>query len=234
MNRILTYHAIEKPVDEKGNELYCVSLEKFKEQIEHLRSTPYAVRDTNPIITFDDGDITNYTHAYPILKDKGLKAYFFIIVGKVGESGYMNWQHIKELRDAGMTICSHGMTHCILTVLKEKELDYELMESKKILEDNLGQPVEYFSVPRGFYDHKVIRKTQEAGYKTVFTSNPGDNNGFLVGRITVKSNWDSAKFDRVINNGLSLTDLIEEFIKNLLKKLFGAGNYDKLRNNLIK
>ena len=29
-------------------------------------------------ITFDDGDITNYLNAYPVLKELGLKAYFFI------------------------------------------------------------------------------------------------------------------------------------------------------------
>jgi len=231
---ILTYHAIEKAGAEAGNELYCVSLEKFRWQIEYLHGTRYTVHGTNPTVTFDDGDITNHTHAYPVLKEKGLKAHFFILSGKVGENGYMNWQQIRELRDAGMTIGSHGMSHRILTVLSEKELDYELRESKKILEDNLGQPVEYFSIPRGFYDHKVIRKTQEAGYKTVFTSNPEDNSSFLLGRITIKSSWDLAKFERVINNGLSFTDLAEEFIKNLLKKLFGAGNYDKVRNNLLK
>jgi peptidoglycan/xylan/chitin deacetylase (PgdA/CDA1 family) len=250
---ILTYHAIEKAAAEKGNELYCVSLEKFKEQIEYIRRTRDEGRGTKDdlrgthnegrgtkdggryaTITFDDGDITNYTYAYPVLKESGLKAYFFILVSKVATEGYMNWQQIKELRDAGMTIGSHGMMHRILTLLNEKELDYEIKDSKKILEDNLGQAVEYFSIPRGFYNHKVIAKTKEAGYKIVFTSNPGDNSGFLFGRIAVKANWDLDYFTRVINNGYPLKDRIEEWLKGAFKALLGANSYDRLRSKLLK
>jgi peptidoglycan/xylan/chitin deacetylase (PgdA/CDA1 family) len=250
---IVTYHAIEKPSEETGNELYCVSLEKFKEQIEHiretkdegrgtrddLRGTPYAVRITKDegrcaTITFDDGDNTNYTHAYPVLKEKGLKAYFFILVGKVEESGYMNWQQIKELQDAGMTIGSHGMSHRILTVLSEKEMDYELKDSKKILEQQLGNEVKYFSIPRGFCNKKVIVKAKEAGYQAVFTSNPSDNNGFLFGRIAIKANWNTDYFTRVINHGYPLKDRIEEWLKDFFKALLGTNNYERIRSNLLK
>ena len=235
MDRFLIYHTIG-PYSNKeiGAELYCVSEEKFKEQMRYLAGVTETPGHQVTIITFDDGDITNYTHAYPVLKEKGLKAHFFILVGKVGESGYMNWQQIKELWNAGMAIGSHGMTHRILTVLSEKEMDYELRESRRILERQLDSEIKYLSIPRGFCNKKVIKKTKEAGYKTVFTSNPGDDDGFLRGRIAVKANWDLAKFTRVVNNGLSFADLAEEFIKNLLKKLFGAGNYDKLRNHLLK
>ncbi len=223
---IITYHSIEKPLDEAGNELYCVPMEEFKAQMDIVNSKAK--------LTFDDGDITNYTYAYPVLKEKGMKAYFFILVSKVGEPGYMAWQQIKELRDAGMTIGSHGMMHRILTILSENELDYELKDSKKILEDNLQQPIEYLSLPRGFYDHKVIAKAKEAGYKAAFSSNPEDEDDFLHGRIAVKAYWNLAKFTKIVNNGLPFTETAEESIKNLAKKILGAEKYDKIRSKIIK
>jgi len=97
----------------------------------------------------------------------------------------MSWQQIKELRNAGMIIGSHGMTHRILTVLNEKELDYELGESKKILENELGSEINNLSIPRGFCNKKVIEKAKKLQYQTIFTSNPEDNNDFLLDEISI-------------------------------------------------
>ena len=252
--RILTYHAIEKPAAETGNDLYCVSLNKFKEQMEaiKLRRTPlksdaiqthiklsdklsrWREQSLEVKITFDDGDITNYTQVLPVLKEMGLKAHFFILVGKIGQNGYMNWQQIKELRSAGMTIGSHGMSHRILTVLKEKELNYELGESKTILEKELGSEIKELSIPRGFCNKNVIAKAKKVGYQKIYTSNPDDKNGFLIGRIAVKASWNMDYFTRVINHGYPLKDRVEEWLKENLKAIFGANAYDRIRNKLLK
>lgn len=234
---VLGYHSIDTPSDQPGAKLYCLSLERFREQIvliaktrEHLAKNG----DGDPIISFDDGDITNYTKAYPILNQLGLKAYFFILAGCVGSEGYMNWEQIKELSNAGMIIGSHGMTHRILTSLNEKELDYELKDSKKILEDKLKIEINYFSVPKGHYNKHIIDKIMACGYKAVFTSNPEDRDGFFFGRIPVKANWDLKYFSKVINSGLPLKDRTVDFIKNSSKKILGAERYDKIRTRILK
>lgn len=249
MNRVfLMYHSIGASQNaEAGARLYSVPLKMFEQQIEHLAKVASLKQGQLPkvdirvqyfkespyLITFDDGDITNYKYAYPILKEFGLKGYFFIILSKIGTPGYMNWEQIRELRDGGMIIGSHGITHRILTELKDKELDYELNESKKILEEKLGQPIDYLSIPRGFYNKKIINLAREAGYKAVFTSNQKDLDRFKVGRIPVKCNWDLEYFKKVINNGFSLKGRAEELIKNTSKKMLGAKNYDKLRSRIL-
>jgi len=236
MPKILMYHSIgETPKQEPGAEFYCVPEDKFRQQMKYIvtQNAKSKTQNGSIAITFDDGDITNYERAYPVLKELGLKAYFFILVSKVGAAGYMNWEQIKELRDAGMFIGSHGMTHRILTELKDGDLDYEIKDSKKFLEDNLYQPVEYFSVPRGFYNKRIIEKVKEAGYKGVFTSNPNDNNGFLLGRIAVRGDWDLDYFVKVINNGSSIRDNIGEKLKKSAKRILGAKNYDKVRTVIL-
>jgi len=235
--KYLTYHSIGKDNGEIGAGLYCVAEHEFRKQMEYIAKHTETVSCESGncfCVTFDDGDSTNFTAAYPILKDMSLKAYFFIIGGRIGAEGYMNLEQIKELARAGMIVGSHGMTHRILAGLNDKELDFEIKDSKKLLEDNLGFKVEYFSVPRGFYTEKIIEKARETGYKKVFTSNAKDNDEFKAGRISVKRNWNEAYFIRVIENGLGMGDRIKEGVKESAKRILGAGKYDKIRTMILK
>lgn len=228
------YHSIGGQGNgEAGSGLYCVPAERFRGQMEYLVKVARA-GERQVAITFDDGLLDNYTNAYPILKEFGLKAYFFILVAKAGTEGYMGWEQIKELSGAGMTIGSHGMTHRILTELDGKDLEYELKDSKKILEDNLGKAIDFLSIPRGFCNKKVIDKAKGAGYKRVFTSNQKDNDGFRAGRIPVKGDWDLRYFISVLNNGLSIKDKAESIIIKSSKKVLGAKYYDRIRTKLLK
>lgn len=235
-NVILAYHSVgENPVAEAGAELYSLRLDSFVEQMEYVRRMTNGVSQTmNVMVTFDDGDITNYTNVFPVLKKMGLKAHFFVIGGKIGTPGYMGWESIKLLRDAGMAIGSHGMTHRILTELSDEELAHELNVSKKILSDILGTAVDTFSIPRGFCDGRIVEAARKAGYKAIFTSNVNDNDGFKFGRIVVRPNWDKRHFVKVLNNGYLLRDRAEGFIKNSMKKILGASIYDKIRTRILK
>src|SRR5215469_12343045 len=46
------------------------------------------------IITFDDGYLDNYTHAFPLLQQHGLRAAFFLITSFVGTSSLPWWDEI--------------------------------------------------------------------------------------------------------------------------------------------
>lgn len=223
------YHAIGRASNgEIGADLYSVSANNFREQMQYLVSCGM----DNFIITFDDGDVTNYQYAYPILKGLGLSAYFFVIVSKIGQAGYMNWQQLEELQEGGMVIGSHGMTHKILTELNDRELGHEFRASKTTLEYNLKRQIDYFSVPRGFCNEQVAAKAKECGYKSVFASNI-DVNGYTFGRIAVKRDWDIKYFKQVLN-GFSLRHKAEELIKKSSKRILGTKHYDRLRSRLLK
>jgi peptidoglycan/xylan/chitin deacetylase (PgdA/CDA1 family) len=234
MQKILIYHSIGLQVSsEAGAQLYTVTEEKFREQMGYIVHGPQSTVHSEVAITFDDGDITNYTTAFPILKEFGLKAYFFVLAGKLDHPDYLNSQQLKEMKDAGMIIGSHGMHHKFLTELSDIELDYELRESKQILEQTLGCEVEYLSIPRGFCNNRIISKAKEIGYNAIFASYQENLDGFVFGRISVKYNWNLAHFKNILNNGLSYKERLEEAVKTVSKKILGPRVYDKIRTAIL-
>ena len=136
------------------------------------------------IITFDDGNYSDYSIAFHILRKHGFVATFFVTVGRIGTRHYLDWDHLKEMVDGGMSIQSHSLNHLFLSDLSNDNLQKELTESKKILEDKFSLPVDFISLPGGFYSRRVLKAAQGAGYKGVATSGPGLNHlGSLEGRI---------------------------------------------------
>lgn len=84
-------------------------------------------------------------------------------------SATMTWEQIIEMADHGMEIASHTMTHPILSRLSHKELEWELSESKRIIEEKTGHPCESISYPVGGPDSfnaetiNLVRKYYKMG-----------------------------------------------------------------------
>jgi len=97
------------------------------------------------IITFDDGMLSQYTYAKTIL-DKYIKATFYIICNSVDKENRMNWNNIQILEEEGHEIGSHSMNHKRLSKLSEEEMKYEIIQSKRCLQEN-GFNVTSFSFP---------------------------------------------------------------------------------------
>ena len=98
------------------------------------------------IITFDDGMLSQYTYAKPILDKYNFKATFYIICNSVDKENRMNWNNIQTLEEEEHEIGSHSMNHKRLSKLSEEEIRYEIIESKRCLQDN-GFNVTSFSFP---------------------------------------------------------------------------------------
>ena len=66
-------------------------------ELKTLVSGALHARTDVAIITFDDGDLSMYAIAYPLLKELVIKATFFVVPDYVGEIGYMSWDQICEM-----------------------------------------------------------------------------------------------------------------------------------------
>lgn len=100
---VLMYHHI----DEEGNDDVNISSELFEAQMAALAEEGYtavfpddlaayvyegkALPDKPVVITFDDGYLSNYEYAWPILEKYGMKATIFVIGSTIG-----NTEHYKD------------------------------------------------------------------------------------------------------------------------------------------
>ena len=110
------------------------------------------------ILNFDDGRLSQYTNAIPILDKYGFKATFYVVCNYIGKKdGYMDWNEIKTLQKEGHDIGSHSMNHVRLEQLSKKNVEYEVGQSKRCLQDH-GINAKSFAYPfdSGSDDKTVI------------------------------------------------------------------------------
>ncbi len=189
---VLMYHYVRE-VDEEEDPLgYRLSIPPalFAEQMAWLTEndyTPLTMSElaaclssqqdcpSRPVaITFDDGYTDQLENAVPILRRYGFPATFYIVPGLVGRPGYLDWDGVQALVDNGMEVGAHTVSHVELTSLKPREARFEIVESRRILEEELGIEVHSFSYPAGDYSINIARMVHHAGFTNAVITRPGN------------------------------------------------------------
>ena len=107
-------------------------------------------------ITFDDGYLSTYNNALPVLNSRGLKATSFITTGFIGRPIYMNWTQVQYLQNKyGWEIGSHTVSHPELPIVSLSQVKTEVNYSKSILTSK-GLAVTSFASPYGAYNNPVL------------------------------------------------------------------------------
>jgi peptidoglycan/xylan/chitin deacetylase (PgdA/CDA1 family) len=155
------------------------------------------------IISIDDGYISGYAVAWPILKKFGYPFTMFIYTDYVkggpksgGQS--ISWDQLAEMRDAGVDIQSHTISHSSLNARKGKTdeqylawLKSEISGSKELLEQHLGIQIKAIAYPYGLHNDAVRDAVKQAGYEAAFTVY-GQRIGYgadatMIGRYAIES-----------------------------------------------
>jgi peptidoglycan/xylan/chitin deacetylase (PgdA/CDA1 family) len=135
--------------------------------------TGQALPPRSVVLTFDDGYDDNYLYAYPLLRERGMKATFFIITNLVARPGYMTWEQLREMELNGMSIESHTIDHLDLSIISVADLNWQLAESRRVLELNLLRPVRFLAYPSGRFSPRVLTAMRANGYEAAVTTNYG-------------------------------------------------------------
>ena len=182
---ILCYHRINPWYE---NDALTVKPEKFKRQINYFISkkfefmnleqyVSFSRKNKKIVITFDDGFADNFLFPYEILHNLNLPFIIFLTVNFIGteklfsrykdkeRDRFLNWNEVIEMSKNGVEFGSHSLTHSDLTKLEKEEIEKEIIDSKKIIEDKTGKEVKFFCYPYGFYNKEVIEIVEKAGYK---------------------------------------------------------------------
>lgn len=106
---------------------------------------------------FDDGWLSQFTTAAPILEKAGLKAAESIALRFVCSPSFMNWEQLSILQKQGWETTSHSVTHnCSLAYYNEQTSEKEASESKKIIGSH-GLRADNFVMPCGYSRDDIER-----------------------------------------------------------------------------
>ncbi len=90
----------------------------------------------------------------------------------------LTWDQVREMKKYGVSFGAHSCTHPILTSIPLEEAKKEILESKIIIERELGEPVKHFAFPNGRpqdFNASLRRHCQEIGFQSVSTCDYGHN-----------------------------------------------------------
>ena len=213
---------------------YVTSTDLFKLHMQLCSNLLTSQSHLSPIITFDDGHISNYTLAAPILASFGLTAHFFITAGWTAtRSGFMDWSQLRSLVAAGHRIGAHGWSHQLLTHCTSAELEMELRRPRQMLEDKLGIAINTMSLPGGRANRRVFAACRDSGYAHVYTSVPRAEPVPArrpIGRVNIRGDMQPSGLDQLLTpSNPSLARLTRNYrLKVAAQSLLGDRLYAHL------
>lgn len=302
--RILAYHRVCEIPDADAFafdlELVSASPKQFRDQMTLVRRRYHPMRFADVlaeldagrrlprntvVVTFDDGYDDNYRTAFPILRELGVPATFFVSTGHIDtglpylydwlvhvvlridaprlvipelgidrelgasrpsrrdvaaqvldrikafdaatqvaiierlaeqarlprSTGHadcqpMTWSQLREMRDAGMEIASHGVNHRMLAKLPDAEIDAEVAGSQSALVREMGAGASVIAYPVGgfdAFDARVIAAARTAGFRLGCSYVAGTNRlpgspPFELRRLAVERDMDATWFEAML------------------------------------
>jgi peptidoglycan/xylan/chitin deacetylase (PgdA/CDA1 family) len=249
---VLMYHRIghgSVAGREPGEELYAVPESAFERQLDVLSEAecsplplhvllagaPADARTRSVAITFDDGNESDYSIAGAMLRRRGLSAGFFVTPAWVGTPGYMDWQQIRELASAGMTVGAHGLDHTRLSTLRDDHLRAQLSEARRVMEARLGRAPTVLALPGGAGGRREVRVAREVGFRTVFGSVPGlarVNGDDPIPRFAIRRDDSLATFRALVRQGrvVRLRRRLRHLLLANLRLLLGPRRHARFRD----
>lgn len=193
-----------------------MSLNKFKEQINYLSDNykiifarNYQDFNGNSVsITIDDG-YKDTLDAVDILSNNKIPFTLFITSDFLNKKNYLTRDDVIQISKlSNAEIGSHGCSHHRLGLLNYDQQISELIESKKIIEEVIGDSIYGVSFPHGSHNTETLSILEKSNYSYAMSSIKGlnneDCNKYLLKRI------------EIIN---------KDTIKNLERKILGYYDY---------
>ncbi len=203
-----------------------ITLEQFKTHLDELKSSKYKVMTLTEILaalnegrplpdravglSIDDAFLSLYAEGWPRLKAAGFPFTLFVATDPVdqGTFGYMNWDQIREMARAGVTIGSQTASHLHMPKADPARNREELERSNKRFEEELGRRPLIFAYPYGESSMAVQAVVRETGFKAAFGQHSGafggGDNLFDLPRFAMNENYAGLARFRLAANALPL------------------------------
>jgi peptidoglycan/xylan/chitin deacetylase (PgdA/CDA1 family) len=126
------------------------------------------------LLTIDDGFLSFYDNAWPLLKKNKIPFILFVSTREVGSSNYMSWNQIKEIsKEDFVEIGNHSHTHDYLVDETNEIIRADIQKSINIFKEKLGKNSKFFSYPFGEYSENFKNIIETLGFKYAFGQHSG-------------------------------------------------------------
>ena len=215
---ILLYHHID---GDGFDNRYQVAVPDFRAQMQWLYDQGYTAITISSLVdvlleggtlpekpivlTFDDGHLSVYEKAFPIMEEYGFPGVFYIVANRInGSPDFVDVGQIKTMLDAGWEVGSHGYSHLDVTQ-NHYAAEYEIAQSKYDLQAALEAPVNTFAYPYGMIDPYTATMVSNAAYKA----------GMGLG-VSITHTWGNLFYlNRIeIHGSDSLEEFVARFVQN--------------------
>ena len=175
--------------------------------------------DRKILFTVDDGLLSFYENAWPILREKKIPFILFVNTREVGAFNYMSWDQIIELHNSEyVEIGNHSHSHEYLADEDPDVIKDDILKSIEIFKNKLGRNSEFFSYPFGEYSLEFKKIIKDLGFKFAF----GQHSGVID---ETKDLWELPRFP--INEKYGELSRFETLIKTLPFKYKNISPEDK-------
>lgn len=197
---VLCYHNIgnaEEIANFPQEKEWTINVNNFEEQLKYLKKYNYKTLTLEEfynwkqgnmklpyksvLITFDDGFLSNYHYAFPLLKEYNMNATVFLIGDYMNESSegwngnlktYISKEDLKKAKQeyTNIDFASHSYNLHEHGIIEAKTYEEFLQDGKRFREEITSTDI--YCYPFGAYNTNMIESLKENNYKMAFIFGP--------------------------------------------------------------
>jgi len=88
----------------------------------------------------------------------------------LGRELILTWDEVREMSNNGIIFGAHSVNHPVLTNLPLERAKWEIIHSKKDIEEKLGKEVTAFSYPNGDFGPELVKFIKGSGFSCAVTA----------------------------------------------------------------
>ncbi|MEM7234510.1 MAG: polysaccharide deacetylase family protein [Planctomycetota bacterium] len=122
------------------------------------------IPDKLVVLTFDDGNASDFTTVAPILESHGFCGTFFVTSGWVGRDKRVTWKQVANLQQRGFEIACDTNSHPNLLRLSDDKIQAEIEAFDRACAKHGIRKATSFAYPGAHFDRRMLKVLAKLGY----------------------------------------------------------------------